>query len=468
MGGRVYKKRSEENDMASIRKRGETFTVTAYMGYDESGKQRKKTTTYRPPAGVTAGKAEKLARRYAAVWEEALRGYAALDENRTFGELAEWYYETIAPQTLKPQTLKAYRKGIENHIMPRLGNVKLKHITPPMLDGLFADLMAGDSLERRYRLKDKGVCAGMTRDDLAKRAGMARATLYKILGQQTTRYGTARKLAAALGTTVDRIFEDVTEGGGLSGASTNKLKLNLSAIFSAAVKKEIMRRNPCRLVTPPKNDTAPAAFLDEQQARALLKAAREQDDFLLETAVNLFLATGIRPGELCGLLWSDLDFETGVLFVQCTLIRLDGRLQRSGTKTEGSTRRIILPAYIVGMLRDLKTRQDEKRSVLGDKWKTPGVVFDNRSGDFISPGNLNVRFKRLLRAAGLPERIHLHSLRHTHASLLINSGIPAKVISAQLGHSSAKTTLDTYAHVFAASEVRAMRAVEMALFDPEG
>ena len=68
--------------MASIRKRGETFTITAYMGYDEQGKQRKKTTTYRPPDGVTAGKAEKLAKAFAATWEEKIRGYVALDENR--------------------------------------------------------------------------------------------------------------------------------------------------------------------------------------------------------------------------------------------------------------------------------------------------------------------------------------------------------------------------------------------------
>ena len=62
--------------MASIRKRGDTFTITAYMGYDEKGKQRKKTTTYKPPENVTPGKAEKLAKQYAAVWEEKIRGYS--------------------------------------------------------------------------------------------------------------------------------------------------------------------------------------------------------------------------------------------------------------------------------------------------------------------------------------------------------------------------------------------------------
>ena len=78
--------------MASIRKRGETFTITAYMGYDKDGRQIKKTTTFRPPDGVTAGKAEKLARAYAVTWEEKIKGYVALDENRT---LLNWQNGTI-------------------------------------------------------------------------------------------------------------------------------------------------------------------------------------------------------------------------------------------------------------------------------------------------------------------------------------------------------------------------------------
>lgn len=95
--------------MASIRKRGDSFTITAYMGYDEKGKQIKKTTTYQPPENVTAGKAEKLAWQYADVWENKIKGYVALDENRTFRELADWYYESVAPNRLKPHTLIHYR-----------------------------------------------------------------------------------------------------------------------------------------------------------------------------------------------------------------------------------------------------------------------------------------------------------------------------------------------------------------------
>ena len=134
--------------MASIRKRGDTFTITAYMGYDEQGRQRKKTTTFRPPDNVTPGKAEKLAKQYAAVWEEKIRGYVALDENRTFAELQEWYYANVAPSVLKKQTLINYKGEIERHILPTLGREKLKNITPAMLDSLFAELQKSGNLKR--------------------------------------------------------------------------------------------------------------------------------------------------------------------------------------------------------------------------------------------------------------------------------------------------------------------------------
>lgn len=105
----------------------------------------------------------------------------------------------------------------------------------------------------------------------------------------------------------------------------------------------------------------------------------------------------------------------------------------------------------------------ERRLAVGALWQDSGAVFTNLTGGYLCGTNLNTKLKPILKAAGLPD-IHLHSLRHTHASLLINSDVTAKVIANRLGHANTKTTLDTYSHVFAASEVKAMQAVEMALF----
>ena len=104
-----------------------------------------------------------------------------------------------------------------------------------------------------------------------------------------------------------------------------------------------------------------------------------------------------------------------------------------------------------------------RRRYVRPVWQDTGAVFTNMTGGYIVGANLNSKLKRVCEKAGLPS-IHLHPLRHTHASLLINSNITAKVIADRLGHSTTKTTLDTYSHVFAESEARAATAIDMALF----
>lgn len=449
--------------MASIRKRGNSFTITAYMGYDEQGRQRKKTTTFTPPDGVTPGKAEKLAKSYAATWEEKIKGYVALDENRTLSELAEWYYSTVAPSTLKRKTLEGNRKTVYDHVISRIGREKLKNITPPMLDSLFAELQRSGCMQESFRLKERSLLDGVHRENLAKKAGVSRAAVYDVLAGQTIRRGNAEKIAAGLGKPLNKVFDDVTQKRGLSGASTNSIKLNLSAIFTAAVKKEIMRRNPCKLVTPPKVDTKPAAFFNEEQCRKFIDALHKQPDFQFEVICNLFLATGIRAGELCALHWDDVNIETGLLYIRHTLVRLNGEYTRTEPKTSGSERRIVLPEYIIDLLKEHRRKQTLGRFKSGGICEAPEAVFTNKSGNYLISANLNSKLHRLCRDNELPD-IHLHSLRHTHASLLINSNVTAKVIADRLGHATTKTTLDTYSHVFAESEVKAMQAIDMALF----
>lgn len=225
-----------------------------------------------------------------------------------------------------------------------------------------------------------------------------------------------------------------------------------------------MRRNPCKLVTPPKVDTAPAAYLNEAQCHELLQLLSQQDDFQFEVIINLFIASGIRAGELAALYWEDIDLDTGMLFVRHTLVKVGAEYIRQEPKTAGSTRRIVLPQYIVGLLKRHRALQTEQRFRMGRQWKNADLVFTNKSGGFYLATNMNNKLKRIIAGTDLPQDLHLHSMRHTHASLLINSDVAARVIADRLGHSTTKTTLDTYSHVFAESEAKAMQAIDMALF----
>lgn len=136
--------------------------------------------------------------------------------------------------------------------MPRLGREKLKNITPAMLDSIFTELQKSGNLETHFRMKDPSLLDGVKRYELAQKAGISKSIVYFALRGNTLRKENAEKISAVLGLPLEKVFDDVSEKKGLSGSTVNKIKLNLSAIFTAAVKKEIMRRNPCTLATPPK------------------------------------------------------------------------------------------------------------------------------------------------------------------------------------------------------------------------
>ena len=382
--------------MASIRKRGETFTITAYMGYDEKGKQIKKTTTFKPPNDVTSGKAEKLAKEYAVIWEQKIRGYTSLDENRTLRELIQWYLETIAPTTWRESTKAKNQLLFNAYVLPKIGNYKLKEITPHLLDTFFSEM------------KQNG----------------------RIKGTEP-----------------------------LSPKTVNSARTVLTTIFSAACRKEITTRNPVKLTTPlTTNDYYKAqGFLDENQARQLLDAL-ENCDLQFKVMITLLLFTGARGGEICGMKWDCVDFENKCIFIESTLVYIPRKgFSLHPPKTPKSERYVVIPDHLIELLKQHKDTQVIIRPEL------QGMCFTGEKGNYCSESGLNNRFRKLCAKIGFPEEIHLHSLRHTAASIMINSDIPSRVISEQLGHASTVITENVYGHVFAQSKVKAMQAIEMKL-----
>ena len=462
--------------MASIRKRGETYTITAYMGYDENGKQRKKTTTFRPPDGVTAGKAEKLARQYAAVWEEKIKGYVALDENRTFAELAEWYYKNIAPTALKGNVLIDNKNMIDTYIMPTLARKKLKEITPTMLDTLFADLLKNGRVKDTYKLQDgvtlpKGKHSSVNISSIARDTGLSRHTITRLAQGAGIEKENAEKIAGCLGIRFQDMFDTTVEDRTLSESSVSRVKRCLSAIFTAAVKKEVMRRNPCsNTMTLKKKSKTPAVYLDETQALNLIAALDNQDDFQFKVQINTLLFTGMRGGELCGLQWQDIDFDNGIIYIRHTLAYMRGKghgeksiFELQSPKTTAGERYVVIPTSLLALLLEHREQQKERQATAHEAWAHSDMVFTTALGGYYGEQYLNAKFKKFARKIGLPESIHIHSLRHTTASLLINSDVSPKLIAEQLGHSSASITQDIYSHIFASSKARAAQALEMKL-----
>lgn len=90
--------------------------------------------------------------------------------------------------------------------------------------------------------------------------------------------------------------------------------------------------------------------------------------------MNVLLAIGMRAGELAALYWEDVDLEISLLYIRHTLIRLNGEYIRETPKTEDSTRRIMLPDYIIELLKEHKKKQLEKRFRMGEAWVNPRTL----------------------------------------------------------------------------------------------
>ena len=222
----------------------------------------------------------------------------------------------------------------------------------------------------------------------------------------------------------------------------------LRRALSQAVQWGLIARNPCDAVARPKAPRKEARYLDRDEVRALLDAARGDR---LEALCVLAVATGMRQGELLGLQWGDVDLGAGTLAVRRQLREhADGELELGELKTAKSRRLVHLPATAVDSLK-------AHRSLLGSAPKPDDLVITDLNGGPVRKSNLLRRwFYPLLARAGLP-RIRFHDLRHTHATLLLAQGVNPKVVQERLGHSQISMTLDTYSHVVPSIQLDAAR-----------
>ena len=192
-------------------------------------------------------------------------------------------------------------------------------------------------------------------------------------------------------------------------------------------------------------------------------------DHRLAAAWTTALGLGLRLGELLGLAWGDLDLDASnpTVTIARALKRVpNAGLELSEPKTRTSRRTVFLPSPVAVALRQHRRRQTEERLAAGPEWVASplghDLVFRTEFGTAIDPANFRHYTYRVTAQAGLG-RWTPHELRHSAASLLIAMGVPLKVVSETLGHSSIRITADVYGHLLDESRIEAARAMERAL-----
>lgn len=232
--------------------------------------------------------------------------------------------------------------------------------------------------------------------------------------------------------------------GGLAARTIEYHHHVLHKALNDAVKWELMMRNPASVVQVPKADEFQGDPLTGEEVTRLLFAARGTAWYI---SVLLAVTTGMRRGEICALTWDNVDLLQGKLAVRQTLeaTRQNG-LRFKEPKTAKSKRVIDLLPMTVEALKQHRKQQDDLRYQLGGLYQDNNLICCKDDGQPYNPDSISHNFHRVIDRADLQQR-RFHDLRHTHATLMLEIGIPPKVVQERLGHSSIVVTQDRYTHV---------------------
>ena len=174
------------------------------------------------------------------------------------------------------------------------------------------------------------------------------------------------------------------------------------------------------------------------------------------TLYKFLLATGCRINEALALSWSDIDLDNSVVHITKTL---NYKQETNSPKSKASYRDLDIDQATVSMLKAYKVRQIQEAWKLG---RTETVVFSDFIHEYPNNRTLQTRLRTHFKRANVTN-IGFHGFRHTHASLLLNSGIPYKELQHRLGHSTLSMTMDIYSHLSKESAKKAVSFYETAL-----
>jgi integrase len=238
----------------------------------------------------------------------------------------------------------------------------------------------------------------------------------------------------------------------VSADTRKKALAALKTALNRALKLRLIVHNPCLSVETPKvvrRDIHPLTMDQSDQLFVNSRGHRLGGIFVTATT------TGLREGELFALHWADLNLTEAVLTVRRTLEECKGVLKLKEPKSKAGRRAVMLSAITVNAL---KQRRD---AAVAEGLDNCELVFPDTGGGFLRRSNFARQVWHPIRkAAGIPQTVTFHDLRHTHASQLLAQGAHIKVVQERLGHSDITLTLNTYSHLLPGLQAEAAGLID--------
>ncbi len=317
----------------------------------------------------------------------------------TYNELADLWWNNYK-HTVKPNSQDATRKLLKKHVLPLFGAYRLNKLTTPLIQSI-----------------------------------------------------------------VNQLAEKTNKGEVGAYLHYDKIHALNKRILQYGVIMQAIPFNPAREVILPRNtqkaNHSKIKHFDNQELKTFLDYLNSLDSnkyrhFYEITLYKFLLATGCRINEALALSWSDIDLENAVVHITKTL---NYKQEINSPKSKSSYRDIDIDRQTVSMLRQYKRRQVQEAWQLG---RSETVVFSDFIHEYPNNRTLQTRLRTHFKRAQV-NNIGFHGFRHTHASLLLNSGIPYKELQHRLGHSQISMTMDIYSHLSKENAKKAVTFFETAM-----
>ena len=373
------------------------------MGYDHNGKRRAaQQKTVKPPEGLTSKQREKWLNEQAVLFERECRDAPlTVDKTITLEEYVKIWLRDVAPNKLAKSTLARDKQDIDR-FLPYLGGYKLTELRPKNFRDIYNELR-------------------------------------KQVSQNT--------------------------GKPLSEYTVEGVHACLCGILSDAMEGGFINHNPAWRTYKYSGKKKEKVIADEETMQKIIMAL-ENESLKYETYYKLIIATGMRRGECCGLKWSDIDYEKNSIHIQRNVVKITGEdIIVKDTKTAAGDRYVYFSPEMESLLKEYQREcvwqadAYENRELTEDDF----VFRRHDSQDPMTPSTFTWRFKMILKKNGLPEKLNVHSLRHSNASLLIANGADVATVAGLLGHNQPSTTLDIYTHAFDKNKKAASETLQRGL-----
>ncbi len=373
--------------MASIRKWGNSYLLVVSMGYGHTSKRRAaQQKTVKPPEGLTPKQREKWLNEQAVLFErECKDAPLPADRTITLSQYVQIWLREIAPDKLAKSTLARDKQDIDR-FPPYLGGYKLVDLRPEHFRKLYAEL----------------------RKQTSQNTGMP-------------------------------LSEYTVEG----------VHACLCGILSDAMAGGFLNHNPAWRTYKYSGKKKEKLVADEETVQKIITAL-ENESIKYETYFKLIISTGMR-GKCCGLKWSDINYERKSIHIQRSVVKITGEdIIVKDTKTAAGDRYVYFSPEMESLLKEYyrecvwQADAYEDRKLTADDF----VFRKHDSQDPMTPSTFTWRFELILKKNGLPEKLNVHSLRHSNASLLIAGGADVATVAGLLCHSQPSTTLGIYTHAF--------------------